>query len=216
MNTIGTTKKVVKKSEDRTNFLFCFIGTNRTGKSATAQSLAMDWKSSRPNGIIVAHDPQRRFVDIADGFLTPDDEDWAERCCTLRNALVILDDIRLIHESDRASKGLMKLLYHRADYNIDIIYIVHNPGLVINALAHFTSNYFIFMTNIQEGAFKKKIPNYSLCMAASEKVNKYVSIFGRGKYPKFPYVMVDIEKQRLIAVNMERDLTKVKLKGEEE
>mgnify|MGYP007099641144 CR=1 FL=1 len=76
-------------------------------------------------------------------------------------------------------------------------------------MAHFISHYFIFLTNAQEGSFKNKIPNYSLCIAASEEVNKHVSIYGRGLYPKFPYMVVDCEGQRLNAYNMEKKLSKV-------
>lgn len=188
----------------RLNFIYGFIGTNRTGKSSVAKNLGEAWKSANPDGTVVAHDPQQNFTDLADVFIEPEDEEWAEKCCSLRNALLILDDFRLINESNRPVKGLSKLLYYRAKYNIDIIVIFHNPSLVINALAHFISHYFIFMTNAQEGSFKNKIPNYSLCVAASETVNKHVSTYGRGTWPKFPFIVVDCEKQKLIAMNMEK------------
>ena len=64
-------------------------------------------------------------------------------------------------------------------YNIDIIYSCHNPMLVINALTYFTTHYYVFYTNMQEGSWKKKIPNYSLCLAGSSYVNKYVRKHGR-------------------------------------
>lgn len=185
------------------NFLYCFIGTNRTGKSATAVKLTESWKGSNPGQDVIAHDPQDNFIGLANIFIEPEDADWAVKCCEYRNCLLILDDYRLINEGNRPVKGLMKLLYFRAKWNIDIIVICHNPGLVINALAHFISHYFIFMTNAQEGSFKNKIPNYSLCVVASEEVNKYVSVYGRGSYPKFPFVIVDCERQKLIAINME-------------
>lgn len=197
----------------RLNFLYGFIGTNRTGKSSVAKKLAESWKLSNPGGLIIAHDPQDNFVDLADIFIEPEDEDWAEKCCNFRNCLIILDDFRLINDSSRPVKGLSRLLYYRAKWNIDIITIFHNPSLVINALAHFISHYFIFMTNAQEGSFKNKIPNYSLCIAASEEVNKYVSIYGRGQYPNFPYVIVDCEKQKLMAINMEKKITKIPIKN---
>lgn len=193
----------------RVNFLYCFIGTNRTGKSSIAKAMGKAWKSNNPGRLIVAHDPQDNFEDLADLFIQPEDDDWALKCCEFRNCLIILDDFRLINEGNRPVKGLTKLLYYRAKWNIDIIVISHNPGLVINALTHFISHYFIFLTNAQEGAFKNKIPNYSLCVAASDAVNKYVSLFGRGSWPKFPFIIVDSEKQKLIALNMEKTLTKV-------
>lgn len=195
----------------RNNFLYGFIGTNRTGKSSIAKQLAISWKNSNPNGIVISHDPQDNFTDITDIFIEPEDNDWAIKCCEYRNCLIILDDFRLINESARPVKGLSKLLYYRAKWNIDIITVFHNPSLVINSLAHFISHYFIFMTNAQEGSFKNKIPNYSLCVAASEEVNKYVSVNGRGKYPIFPFVIVDCEKQKLMAINLEKNPTNSKV-----
>jgi len=194
----------------RNNFIYGFIGTNRTGKSSVAKKLGEQWKKSNPGQIVIGHDPQDNFTDLCDIFIEPGDEEWAERCCNYRNCLLILDDFRLINEGNRAVKGLQKLLYYRAKWNIDIIVIFHNPSLVINSLAHFISHYFIFMTNAQEGSFKNKIPNYSLCIAASEIVNKHVSLFGRGVWPKFPYVVVDCEKQKLVAINMEKKLSSKK------
>jgi len=193
----------------RNNFLYGFIGTNRTGKSSVAKFLANSWKAANPGQLVIAHDPQENFIDIADVFIQPEDDDWAIKCCGFRNCLIILDDFRLINESARPVEGLSNLLYYRAKWNIDIITIFHNPSLIINAIAHFISHYFIFLTNAQEGSFKNKIPNYSLCIAASEEVNKYVSIFGRGAYPKFPYVVVDCEKQKLVAYNMEKKISKI-------
>ncbi len=198
----------------RLNFLYGFIGTNRTGKTATAKELAKAWKLANPGQLIIAHDPQDNFSDLADIFIEPEDDEWAVKCCEMRNCLLILDDFRLINESNRPVQGLQKLLYGRAKWNIDIITIVHNPALVINAIAHFTSHYFIFMTNAQEGSFKAKLPNYSLCIAASEEVNKYVSIFGRGQWPRFPYVVVDCEKQRLQAYNMSKSLNKIEVNND--
>ncbi len=190
------------------NFLYCFIGTNRTGKSSVAVYMALQWKINNPGQLVIAHDPQDNFTDIADIFIQPEDSDWAIKLCEYRNCLIILDDYRLINEGDRPVKGLMKLLYFRAKWNIDIIVITHNPSLVINAIAQFTSHYFIFMTNAQEGSFKKKISNYSFCVAGSEIVNKYVSINGRGKYPIFPFVIVDCERQKLVAMNLDSNASK--------
>lgn len=193
----------------RLNFVYGFIGVNRCGKSAVAKKLALSWKVKNPKGLVISHDPQNNFEDITDVFIGPDDEDWADKCCDFRNCLIILDDLRLIHESDKLNKHLAKLLYFRAKWNIDIITVFHNPSLVLNGVAAFVTHYFIFLTSAQEGSFKKKIPNYSLCIAASEEVNKYVSIYGRGKYPDFPYVIVDSEKQKLMAINMDKRISKI-------
>jgi len=192
-----------QEEEDEYNFCYGFIGTNRTGKSSIANVIAEKWRKDNPDPDyeIVSHDPQDNFIKITDRFIDPEDKDWAVKCCELKNCLLILDDVRLINEKNTPVNGLMKLLYFRAKRNVDIIHICHNPSLLLNSFAHFTNKYFIFYTNTQEGSFQKKLPNYSLCVAASNMVNKFVSKNGRGKWPNFPHVIVDTEKQKLIAMN---------------
>ena len=123
----------------------------------------------------------------------------------LRNALLILDDYRTLHEQDKAEAWLLYLLQARSEQNIDIMYSIHNPALVINMLTYFTTHYYIFYTQVQEGGWKKKIPNYTTCMAVSNYVNKYVKIYGRGKYPDFPYMIIDNENEEVIAQNMKME-----------
>ena len=208
------------KDDDRLNFCIGFIGTNRTGKSSEAKAMIRSWKLSHPGDLVVSHDPQDNFEEETDLRINPNDEQWAVKCCELRNCLIVLDDFRLINEKNTPVDGLKDLLYFRAKWNIDIIHICHNPSLLLNAMAFFTSHYYIFFTNAQEGSFKKKIPNYSLCEAASARVNKYVSLFGRGKHKKdkdyngqdFPYIIVDCEEQSLKAVNMTQDMSKMESK----
>lgn len=216
---INSKKKLVVQplKIERYNFCYGFIGINRTGKSATARELAEDWRKSRPDPKfrVISHDPQKRFADITDLFIDPEDEMWAVRCCELRNCLLILDDFKLLNLKNTPVKGLQSLLYYRAEHNVDIIYIVHNPALLINLLTYFTSHYYIFMTMAQEGSFQKKIPNYRLCQAASNQVNEYVRKYGPGKHKKdkeydgqgFPHVIVDCVDQRLVAVNMEKEVS---------
>ncbi len=192
------------KLNTRNNFVYGVIGTNTVGKSPFAKKIAEWWKESRPGGTVVSFDPQNNFEKVSDMFIPIEDKDWAKKCLSLRDTLLILDDYRLINKHDRSVDGLMELLYFREKRNVDIIYICHNPMLVINDLTYFTTNYFIFLTRTKEGSFKDKIPNYTLCVTASKTVNKYVEKFGRGSYPNFPYIEVNCDKQKLLAYNMER------------
>lgn len=190
------------KANERLNFLWGFIGTNRTGKSVVANGYAELWRQNNPDGTIVAFDPQKRFKDVTDWEIMPDDNnDWVQDLLKLRNALVILDDYKIIHPSNQPAKGLQKLLLHRADYNIDIIYICHNPSLILNLLTYFTSHYFLFYTEAMDGSFQKKIMNYKLCTNGQRIINKYVKAYGRGTYPSFPHVIVDTEKTEINAIN---------------
>lgn len=204
--TLGETyrKEENAKLRGRYNFLFGMIGTNRTGKSITAQSIGKLWRNSNPDDTIVSFDPQKRFSDISDWNIQPDDDEWCVKLHTLRNALVILDDFRLINEKNTPIKGLSKLLYFRAEWNIDIIYIVHNPSLIINLLTYYTTNYFLFYTEATDGQFQKKIANYNLCINGQRLINNYVRAYGRGTYPDFPHIIVDCENRELNAVNFKK------------
>ena len=203
-------KKKESTSSKRLNLLWGFIGTNRTGKSVVARSFAELWRENNPDGIIVSFDPQKRFKGLSDWEIEADDDDWCVKLLELRNALIILDDYKIIHERNQPMKGLGKLMAHRADYNLDIIYICHNPSLILNLLTYYTSHYFLFYTEAMDGSFQKKIMNYKLCINGQRLINKYVNTFGRGKYPKFPYVIVDTERRELNAVNFTQKLLKDK------
>lgn len=201
-NNVQKTRETESK---RFNFVWGFVGTNRTGKSITALEYAKKWKESRPeHHKIVAFDPQKRFANIADEFIGPEEKDWALDPTRFKNSLLILDDYKIINESDRPVPGLANLMYYRADQNTDIIYICHNPSLVINVLTYFTSHYFLFYSEAMDGSFKKKIMNYRLCVQGQRLINDYVNAYGRGKYPVFPHVIVDCEERELFAVNMNK------------
>lgn len=191
-------------NNERDNFLYCFIGTNRCGKSLTARKHIIAWKQANPGRLVIGYDPQKRFRDLLDVLIDPEDSEWCLKLHRFRNALIVIDEFRQLNEHGLPVKGLRTLLTQRCDWNLDIITIFHNPSLVINAISDVATHYFIFLTHTKEGAFQAKIPNYVLCIIASKEVNRYVSIFGRGTYPEcdFPHIIVDGEKQKLRAIHM--------------
>lgn len=204
MYVVNKTNNNAAQPSKRVVFLWGFIGTNRTGKSVIARKSAEYWRKSRPNGMIVGFDPQKRFVGLLDGEIDPENPNWCLELHELRDALVILDDYRLLNEKNTGVDGLSKLLYHRADWGIDIIYICHSPALILNILTYFTSHYFLFYTEATDGSFQKKINNFLLCISGQSLINKHVKTYGRGSYPNFPYVMVDCENRELNAFNFKQ------------
>lgn len=191
--------------KEREAFLWGFIGDNRTGKSVTALQFAKDWRESKPFGTIISHDPQNRFRGVSDFYIPTGYKGWAEWCAEQSDTLIILDELRLLHPNPRADEGLLALMANRGEHNIDIIYIVHNPALVLETLTYFTGMYFMFYTNSKIGGFQKKIPNYTLAHSASVYINKYVKTFGKGEYPDFPYIAVDTLNEELYAMNMKTE-----------
>jgi hypothetical protein len=193
--------------KERDVFLKGFIGTNRTGKSVTMKMLADEWVNSKPDHYkVAAYDPQHRFEDITDFRLYTYEMDNAiDTILSLRNALLIIDDIREFHPKKIAQDWMLHLLSARSQWNIDIMYAVHNPSLLLNTVSNYTTHYYIFYTETLNGGWDKKVSNYKFCRAASTEVNKYISTKGRGTYPKFPHILVDNEandENKLIAINM--------------
>lgn len=186
--------------------VFCwgFLGDNRTGKSVEAAKMAIEWKKNNPEGKVIAHDPQRRFTQSVDFLIKPEMEDWAELVADQKHVLLILDELKIIHPSAQASKGLNKLMGNRGENAIDIIYIVHNTGHVIEVLTYYTGWYFIFYMNSKESKIKEKIPNNpELVIDGVNHMNNYIKENGITVYPgPFPYIIADIEKDTLTAFNL--------------
>ena len=202
-------EKHVVVSKERDAFLIGIIGHNGTGKSVTAANIARWWREANPYGEIWAHDPTKRFQDVLTREIYPHQIHWAKEATdNLRNGLLILDELRILHPKPYASQELLELLAMRREFCIDIIYIVHNPALVLEVLTYYTTHYYLFYTQSKVGNFEKRIPNYLLAQAASNFVNKYVRAFGRGNYPNFPFIVVDNEKQSISAFNMKYENVK--------
>lgn len=193
--------RVERESETRENDLIGIIGTNGTGKTTKAVALAEAWREAN-DGPIMAFDPQFRFTHITDFQINASDESYKKEILRLRNGLLIMDDFRILHPKNIAEKWLMDLLQYRRAYNVDIIYIVHSPALVLNALSYYTTKYYVYYTETTLGSWQKKIPNYRICQAASLYINKHVAIKGKGKFPDFPYMMVDNRARKITGVNI--------------
>lgn len=157
---------------------------------------------------IIGFDPRRQIQEILDRqiYITDTDDEIVAKIDDTRNALLILDDHRILHEPDVAKPWIKYLMQQKDGYNIDIIYSCHNPMFVLSAIGAFTTHYYVFYTNSLDGSWKKKIPNYSLCSAGSNYVNKYVRKHGRGKYPNFPFVYIDTENEKITGINMEKEI----------
>jgi len=197
----------VLNKQFRKNFIFGIIGDNGTGKSVTTREIVKRWKDKRPNGIVAGFDPSGVIEDYIDIPVTPDN--WLDKALKLRNALLVLDETRLLHPSPQTDKRLSELLQRRRHWNVDIIYIVHNPGVILESLTYFTTHYYIFYTQSRKDKFKAKVPNYLMLQNASVLINKYVKMEGRGEYPYFPHLIIDTEQNKIKAVNISSDkLTK--------
>lgn len=140
-------------------------------------------------------------------------KDWAEELITENSdktfkwahSLLILDDYRGLHPNDRTDPKFVELLALRVKINMDIIYICHNPMMILERLSYYTTNFSIFYTESDAGDFQKRVPKYVECQRAAILINKYVMKFGRGKYPNFPHIQVYTENTGLKLINIDRN-----------
>ncbi len=187
--------------------VFCdgLIGFNKMGKTQLAKQIARDWRKTRPGQDIMAFDPQHNFKGIANKFLSEHEGDWLEEALKLRNGLLILDELRTLHQAHQADRRLVKLLSMRSaeDWNNDIIYIVHSPKMILEVMDTYTTHYRIFFTSARSTQWKDKIANFENCVSAHNLINRYVTRYGKGTYPNFPYVEVDNIGGEISCVNMD-------------
>lgn len=206
-------KDIESKDNYRSNFIFAFLGTNRTGKTSIAVELATEWKKANKNGYIISYDVQGNFKHLSDEIIYTNANDaYLDRCLELKDTLMIFDDYRSLMNKNIPPTKLLELMQLRAHHNVDMIFIAHSPAHLYNQLTYFITHYFIFFTLSLDGSFQKKIPNYAHCIAASNYVNKWVRHNGKGKYPKFPFVCVDTQTLLMTAYNMrasQEDITKI-------
>lgn len=119
-----------------------------------------------------------------------------------RNYLLLLDDYQLLCPNYKTPQGLRDLLAMVTEYNIEIIMITHSPKFILEGVAEQVTDYSIFYNNARSLSFDSKILNSDKCKEGSLIVNEYVTKFGYGTYPKFPYAHINKTGQ-MDLVNME-------------
>ncbi len=212
-------------------FFYMFIGYNRTGKSITAQQFANEWRMANPDGIVAGYDPQHRFKHLMDPQyrIYGGEKGWwrgdkayrktgRKPLKDLRNALVIIDDMRGLNPSFTTSPDLSRLMEFRAEYMIDIIMIVHSPGLILEGISMYVSHWFIYYTKGRQAKFEDKMENHKEYVLAAMLLKKYAHDFQKKKKnPKqfydssgngnhtFPHVVVDTTTGTLTPRNINRE-----------
>lgn len=204
----------------RNNFVLCIIGASGTGKTVTAVGMAKDWKWSRRKigGKVIAFDPHDDFKSVADVKIDAKDEDWAkilmqknrDGTFMFSNSLLILDDYRSILQGNHMDTGFYDLLALRRKIGIDVIYITHNPKLILQGLAYWNTAFILFRTVAHSDDFEGKIPHFLTCQRACNLINAYTRTFEEkdynNLYPNFPYVFVRLDSEQLFPQNMQQEI----------
>lgn len=134
----------------------------------------------------------------------PSDENWLVDLIKTKNALIILDDYRMLHQSNQSDPLLSDLMCLRAENNLDIIFICHNPKKILESLTYYANFFYIFYNKSKDKDWEDRLPDSELCISGSDFINNYVRKNGRGEYPKFPHVIVDTDNEKIITQNIDR------------
>lgn len=210
----------------RNNAVIGLLGVVKTGKSTTAKNIVWNWRSTRNTSKfqLHGHDPQRMFHDPSgktlsiipkQNLIKAGDKHWARKCCELTNCCVVLDEIWMLCPDPRhPPEGLVEFFSQSGFNNVDILWMAHNPKLVPNTCTYYTTLYYLFKMYLRLGQFDEKLPCANLCNAGAKYVSKYVKQHGRGRHKDdpfyqgqgFPYAKVDVEKESLKLINMNKPL----------
>lgn len=223
--------------EPRQNFVRMYIGKNSIGKTPTAIFDAIAYQRSFPKKKIIVFDSQDKFKGAHDrrelrvDLLIPrNNKGWAgieglqEHTVTSgnkkykwANSLLILDDYRMLLRGNDMPSDFYDLFALRPapHFNMDMMFICHEPRNILEGIAGYISHYHIFANEASSGQFENKISCYLACQRAGLVINKYVSMYGKGyfdtttKIPYFPHIVVEKERpEPLHCINM--DLQKAK------
>ena len=205
------------KSKRRGGELIAILGHNNTGKSVTTQNIIESFNKERDNLAknhpvnyyrLATFDVQGRFNNLKrknDVAILPTNDDWCKQLLKLRCSLIVLDDYRILMDSDRMESDFLNLLQYRAEYGIDIIIITHNPSLLHERLTYYLNRYLLFYTTGKPESFKSKIPDYETLIKCKTEIDDYYKKYTPDEYkkiyPNFPFIEWNGVSQKAIKYN---------------
>lgn len=230
-------------STTRQAFVWAFFGETGSGKTSTAVEMAKDWKKTHKGCKVIGFDPHDIFkrAGLLTNYITENDTNWAEILATkmcqfcnrlkhpekenctkcgnnkwkfkFANSLLIMDDYRNLLTANSTPPDVLSLLGLKRRIGLDIIYIMHNPKMLLERFAYYTSNFSIFATQSTAGDFSDKIAQYVPCQKAANLINQYVFELGgvdstryKSMYPDFPYILVTNAGNGLTMMNMDEKI----------
>lgn len=201
--------------QERYNYIWLWIGANTTGKTPTAIQLATAIKRENPLKKVICFDPRGSIAKVKtinpktgrEEFLVDrviqewEIDFWWELLGTdkdgkpigqpLKHYVLLLDDYHVLCKNYRMPEGFKKMIAMRKEHNVDIIGITHTPKYILEGLADNVTDYSIFFNLARSASFQDKIANYEKCQGGAIVINEYVSKFGFGTYPVFPFVHIN-------------------------
>lgn len=235
----------------RQAFVWAIIGQTGSGKTTFAVEIMKDWKKSNTGGKIIGFDPHDVFKRerLLTHYITESNTDWPDilmtRICITCNkvkhpekeecvkcgktnwrfkfagSLFGADDYRNLLTANSTPPNVLSLHGMKRRIGLDMMYIMHNPKLLLERLSYYITHYSIFATQSTAGDFSDKIAQYVPCQKAANVINQYVLELGgvdderyKRLYPNFPHVLVTNSSNELHFMNMDIKLVnKLKTEG---
>lgn len=195
-------------------FMYGFIGANGCGKTQTIKRIIKKWLKSNPNGKLYIHDCQNDYSEFKAKFITPDKKsEWIQDVLKYNNVLIILDELRVVHPNNELNDNFIELLARWRKKNINIVFTVHYPKLLIERMTAFTTEYFIYFNYGKKADFMSKMDDYLTPYKMSIVINRYRALVGskleyKSLYPKFPYMIVNPITDQVYGINLNSKLYK--------
>lgn len=225
----------------RQAFVWAFIGKTGSGKTSTAVQMMKDWKRANRGSHLIGFDPHDVFrkENLMTRYITENDINWAETlmmkycnrckkvkgpdketCCgksdwryKFANSLLAADDYRNLLTANSTPANVLSLLGLKRRIGLDMIFIMHNPKLLLERMSYYVTNFSIFATESTAGDFSDKISKYVPCQKAANLINQYVNELGgvdsdryRRMYPNFPHIIITNDNDDLNFMNMDQSI----------
>lgn len=195
----------MKLNQERYADLVYMFGHNRTGKTSIAIELVKQYKKVKGR-TVVGFDPQNRFKDLLDVKIY--EESWADYL-EYHDILFVLDDYRGLMTANTIDNDFLKLLALRDEHGFDFIFISHNVSMMHERISYYITNIYLFYTQGDEKSFSNKINNVELIIKCRRFINEYVKQNGKGTYPKFPHLKIDMIDNKVTLININKKLVKI-------
>lgn len=182
-----------------------FIGLNGRGKTTMLKEFIRHYKKAKPRNKVIVFD-QNESIEKSLYNQALNLDNYERLLTTQRNTLFVIDDYKMIFTQDRPEKFWHTFFGTRRTRNNDIIFTCHAPSQVMNFLAGYIEEYFLWYT-ISATSIDKKIACASLIMEAKEHVDKEAKKYTKEQYinlyPNFPYAIIETLDEKITYHNFQ-------------
>ena len=198
------------------------VGTNNTGKTVIAEEIIKRFNKKRDNinlkdyptnfFRLVVFDPQDRFGEYlkeGDISLHAGTKNWEKKIVGLRDSLIVFDDLKQILREDRLSDDFLDILGLRAEYGLDLIFIVWQSKLLPPRITPFIDKYYLFKSHEDEKEYVSRINGVKKDIINAKRLldiefSKTDKFEYAKLYPHFPFISYDLSQNTMKKINFSK------------